>query len=215
MAVFDFGGLFSGAGSGAIAGSAFGPWGAAAGGLLGGLGGAFGSGQAPTYEPTPLQEDFVEYAQKQITPTKSTKRRIRSEANMLARTAGVGAAEEFLKQYVDTFNDDFIDKKLNKSYKKDIDYNAPAYWNIADQLYKQQGIGFTGSEYTDYANAARSRGIRGPQAFGEMIKQQLMVEGKVATPQQEMLGMMFGGIRRDPSGRVLDLYPELDTSLTA
>lgn len=218
MSAFDFGGLLGGGLSGATAGmSAFGPWGAVAGGLLGGIGSAFsGGGQVPTYEPTPLQENLTSYANKQIEAGKSTKKRIKAEANMLARSGGPGAAEAFLQSYVDRFsNPEFIEKKLKKSYKKDIDYGADSYWNIADQLYKQQGIGFTGDEYGGLVGAAKARGIRSPQAFGDMIKQQMITEGKVATPQQEMLGMMFGGIRRDPSGRVLDLYPKLNTSLTA
>lgn len=218
MSAFDFGGLLGGGLSGATAGmSAFGPIGAVAGGLLGGLGSAFGGGgQVPTYEPTDLQKAFVTAAEKQTTAGRSTKKRIKAEANMLARSGGPGAAEAFLQSYVDRFsNPEFIEKKLTKSYKKDIDYGADSYWNIADQLYKQQGIGFTGDEYGGLVGAAKARGIRSPQAFGDMIKQQMITEGKVATPQQEMLGMMFGGIRRDPSGRVLDLYPKLNTSLTA
>lgn len=213
MAGFDIGSFFGGAGAGAATGlSVGGPWGAAVGGLLGGLGGAFGGGETPTYEPTPLQENLISYANKQIEAGKSTKRRIKAEANMLARSGGPGAAEAFLQSYVDRFsNPEFIEKKLKKSYKKDIDYGADSYWNIADQLYKQQGIGFTGDEYGSLVGAAKARGIRSPQAFGDMIKQQMITEGKVPTAQQEILGMMFGGISRDPSGRVRDLYPKLIT----
>lgn len=214
MAGFDFGSLLGGGLSGATAGmSAFGPWGAVAGGLLGGVGSAFGGGgQAPTYEPTDLQKAFSDYATKQVTADKSTKKYIRQKANMFARSGGPGAAEAFLESYANRFsNPEFIEKKLKKSYKKDIDYGADSYWNIADQLYKQQGIGFTGDEYGSLVGAAKARGIRSPQAFGDMIKQQMITEGKVATPQQEMLGMMFGGISRDPSGRVRDLYPKLIT----
>lgn len=216
MAGFDFGSLLGGGLSGATAGmSAFGPWGAVAGGLLGGLGSAFGGGgQAPTYEPTDLQQAFSDYATKQVTADTSTKKRIRQKANMLERSGGPGAAEAFLESYVDRFsNPEFIEKKLKKSYRKDVDYGAPSYWDVADQLYKQQGIGFTGQDYGGFVEAAKSRGIRSPQAFGDMIKQQMIVEGKVPTPQQEMLGMMFGGIRRDPTGRVSDLYPALDMRL--
>lgn len=216
MAGFDIGSFFGGAGAGAATGlSVGGPLGAAVGGLLGGFGGAFSGGQAPTYEPTPLQENLISYANKQLEAGKSTKRRIKAEANMLAKASGPGAAEAFLQSYVDRFsNPEFIEKKLKKSYKKDIDYGAPSYWNIADQLYKQQGIGFTGDEYTGFTEAAKARGIRSPQAFSDMIKQQMITEGKVATPQQEMLGMMFGGIRRDPTGRISNLYPQLDQRIS-
>ena len=216
MAGFDIGSFFGGAGAGAATGlSVGGPWGAAVGGLLGGLGGAFGGGQAPTYEPTPLQENLISYANKQIEAGKSTKRRIKAEADMLAKASGPGAAEAFLQSYVDRFsNPEFIEKKLKKSYKKDIDYGADSYWNIADQLYKQQGIGFTGDEYGDLVRAAKARGIRSPQAFSDMLKQQMITEGKVATPQQEMLGMMFGGIRRDPTGRISNMYPKLNQNVS-
>lgn len=215
MAGFDIGGFFGGAGSGALSGFAVGgPLGAGIGGLLGGLGGGLGGGETPVYEPTPLQEEMVKYGQTQLTADKSTKKRIRSEAQALARSGGPGAAEAFLKQYVDSYsNPQFINKQLTKSYKKDIDYGSPTYWNLADQLYKQQGIGFTGDEYGGFVEAAKSRGIRSPQAFADMVKQQMIVEGKVPTPQQEMLGLMFGGIRRDESGRVSNLYPQLDMRL--
>lgn len=209
---FDFGSFLGGAGSGAASGASIGgPWGAAIGGLLGGFGSAFGGGETPTYQPTPLQQNLIDYGTQQVTADESTRRRIKNAAKMYSRSGGPGAAESFLESYMNTFsNPKFISKALTRSYKKDVDYGSPAFWNTADQLYRSQGIGFTGDQYGSFVEAAKARGIRSPQAFGDMLKQQMITEGKVATPQQELFGAMFGGLPRDASGKVLDLYPKLN-----
>lgn len=207
MAGFDFGSLIGGGLGGAAAGSAFGPFGAVAGGLLGGLGGAFGGGGPQEYQPTPLQEEQMDYAMKQMKASPQRKKAIKAQFKSLRDTGNRGAAEAFLESYRDRFsNPEFIEKKLAKSYKKDIDFGSPTFQNIADRLYKQQGIGYSGEDYGGFVEQARSMGVRSPQAFQDMLRQDMIASGKVMTPAQERLSYFFGPPTRDQSGQITNKY---------
>ena len=210
---FDFGSLLGGGLSGAATGSAFGPIGAVAGGLLGGLGGAFGGGGASggggpsEYQMTPLQEELSDYGMQQVKASPQRKKAIRQQFKSLRQGGNRGAAEAFLESYRDRFsNPEFIEKRLAKSYGKDIDFNKNSYFNVADEIYNQAGIGFSGDEYGKFAQRAKARGIRSPQAFQDMLRQDLIASGKMLTPQQEQLSYIFGTPSRDESGRVTNLY---------
>jgi hypothetical protein len=204
---FDFGSLLGGGLSGAATGSAFGPIGTIAGGLLGGLGGALGGGGPSEYQMTPLQEELSAYGFDQVKASPQRKKAIREQFKSLKQGGNRGAAEAFLESYRDRFsNPEFIEKRLAKSYGKDIDYSKPSFQAIADQLYKQQGIGYSGEEFSEFGSKAKSLGIRSPQAFGDMLRQDMIASGKVMTPQQEMLSYMFGNPGRDESGRIQNTY---------
>lgn len=171
-----------------------------------GLGSLFGGG-GPTYQPSPVMQELGEYGLDQIKADKKEKKALVSQFKGLKTAQNRGAAEAFLESYKDRFsNPAFIDKRLAKSYKKDIDYNRGGYWDIADELYKQQGIGFSGEEFGQFGEKAKAMGIRSPQAFGDMLKQNLIASGKVMTPQQEMLSYIFGAPARDESGRITNMY---------
>lgn len=205
---FDIGSFFGGGLSGAAAGSAFGPIGTIAGGLLGGLGGAFGGGGPQAYQPTPLQEDLMGYARDQVKASPQLKKAIKEQYKSLATRQNRGAAEAFLESYRDRFsNPEFIEKKLAKSYKRDINFGSPVFHHIADRLYNQQGIGYSDEDYGGFINQAKSMGVRSPQAFADMLKQDLIASGKVMTPQQEMLANIFGPAERDPAtGKLTGRY---------
>lgn len=204
---FDLGGLFGGGLSGAAAGSAFGPIGTIAGGLLGGIGGGLAGGSVPEYQMTPLQEELSDYAFSQVKASPQRKRAIKSQFKALRDSGNRGAAEAFLESYRDRFsNPEFIEKKLAKSYRKPVDYGSGGYWDVADQLYNQAGIGFSADEYAKFGQQAKARGIRSPQAFGDMLRQNLIASGKIMTPQQEQLSYIFGAPSRDESGRITNLY---------
>lgn len=206
---FDFGGFLGSATQGAMAGaSAFGPWGALAGIPAGIAGGLSGGQETPVYEPTEIQQALIERAKKEVSLTRPQKKSVRAYANMLAREGGPGAAEDYLREQESLYPGEFS-KKLKKSYKKPVDYSAPAFRNIADTLYRQQGLGFTGEDFGNFVSAAKAQGVRSPQAFEDLLKKQMITEGKVATPVQEQLGAMFGGITRDAQGRVQDLYKRI------
>lgn len=213
---FSLGGFLGGAGSGAAAGSTFGPIGTAIGAIGGGLfGGIGGSGQTPQYQPTELQKDLTSYGQKQVKATRATQDRIISEYESMIRAGNRGAAENFLEQYVNRYsNSKPFEKALAKSYQQDIDYSQGSYWNEANELYKQQNLGFSPEDFASFADRARGLNIRSPQAFSDMLKQQLIAGGKVMTPQQEQLSMMFGDPYRDPTGRYKNYYQALQTSTT-
>ena len=209
---FDFGSLLGGGLSGAATGSAFGPIGTVAGGLLGGLGGIFGGGGSsgstiPEYQMTPLQEQLSAYGFDQVKASPKRRKAVREQFKSLKQGKNRGAAEAFLESYKDRFsNPEFIEKRLAKSYGKDIDYGASVFQNVSDQLYSQQGIDYFGDEFKEYGQKAKSLGIRSPQAFGDMVRQDMIASGKVMTPQQEMLSYMFGNPGRDESGRIQNTY---------
>ena len=203
---FDFGGSFGGALSGAASGSALGPWGTVAGLIGGGLFGGLSGGPAE-YQPTPLQEQLLGYGEKQVKASPQRKKSILSEFKAYKKSGNRGAAEAFLEQYRDRFsNPEFVEKRLAKSYGKPIDYTSSTFGDIAKSVYGQQGLGFTGEEYGTFADRAKALGIRSPQAFSDMLKQDLIASGKVMTPQQEMLSNIFGTAERDSTGRLTGRY---------
>ena len=204
---FDFGSLLGGGLSGAATGSAFGPIGTVAGGILGGLSGAFGGGGPSEYQMTPLQEELSAYGFDQVKASPQRKKALKEQFKSLKQGKNRGAAEAFLESYKDRFsNPTFIEKRLAKSYGKDIDYGASVFQNVSDQLYSQQGIDYFGDEFKEYGQKAKSLGIRSPQAFGDMVRQDMIASGKVMAPQQEMLSYMFGNPGRDESGRIQNTY---------
>lgn len=203
---FDFGGGIGGGLSGVAAGSAFGPIGAIGGGILGLVGGGL-SGGPQEYQPTPLQEKLMGYGLGQVKASPERKKAIRSQAKALRQSGNRGAAEAFLESYRDRFsNPEFIEKRLAKSYEKPIDYAGGNFRNIAESIYGQQGIGYSSDAFGGFAEKAKSLGIRSPQAFGDMLKQDLIASGKVMTPQQEMLSNIFGTPERDQTGRLTGRY---------
>lgn len=209
----DWAGGLGGALSGAAAGSAIFPGvGTGIGALIGlgtglfGGGGAGGAG-APEYEPTDVEEGFQRYAKKRIKASRAAKKAIRSEFLNLRSAGNRGAAEAFLESQRYLYsNPKFIERKLAKSYKQPIDYDRGRYRKLADTLYEQQGIVSDEDTYRPFAKRAKSLNIRSPQAFADMIKQDMIASGKVKTPQQEMLSYMFGEPARDASGRITNLY---------
>lgn len=205
---FDAGGAFGGALGGAATGmGAFGPIGAAIGGIGGLLTGGLAGGSAPTYQPSALQEALMGYAENQVTASPSRKKAIKNQFKSLVAEGNRGAGEAFLESYLDRFsNPDFIEKRLAKSYKRPVDYGGGGYWDVANQLYSQQGLGFSADEFGQFVNQAKARGIRSPQAFGDMLKSGLVAAGKVMTPQQEMLSYIFGDPARDASGKITNKY---------
>jgi hypothetical protein len=207
---FDFGSFLGGGLSGAASGSAFGPIGAIAGGLLGGIGGGLTGGGPAEYQFSPLQEQLMGYGFDQVKASPQRRKAIKKQFKSLRESGNRGAAEAFLESYRDRFsNPEFIEKKLAKSYGKPIDFTGEGFQNIAKSVYGQQGLGYTSDEYGGLAERAKSLGIRSPQAFGDMLKQDLIASGKVMTPQQEMLSYMFGTPERDATGRLTNRFPTI------
>ena len=207
---FDIGGAFGGGLSGAATGSVFGPIGSVIGGL-GGLitGGLSGSGPQ-AYQPTEQEQAFMDYGLDRVQASKATKAAAIAKFKSLVKSGNRGGAEAYLESQKDIYsNPEFALNRLKKSYKKPINYNASKFGDIAKSIYGQQGLGFTGDEYTSFAKQAKAKGIRSPQAFGDLLKQDLISSGKVMTPQQEMLSYIFGTPERDASGRLTNRYPTI------
>lgn len=213
--MFSFGGLLGGAGSGAAAGSAFGPIGTGIGAGLGALAGAFGGGSTPRYQPSELQQSLMDYGEKQVKAPRAVRDAIISEYEMLQRGGNRGAAEAYLSSYINRYsNSKPFAKRLAQSYQQDIDFTKGGYWNTANELYRQQGLGFSPEDFGGFVDRAKALGIRSPQAFGDMLKQQMVASGKVMTPQQEQVSMMWGDPYRDESGRYTNYYRTPNVRLT-
>lgn len=221
MSSFNAGGGFGGALSGAAAGSAFGPVGTVLGSVGGFLTGGFGSSGPAPYEPTKLEEELGEnYAFDQVKASEAKRKSIAAQFRNLLKGGNRGAAEAFLESQQNLYtNPNFITKRLTKSYKQPIDYGRGSYKTLADTLYGEQGIGLDEDTYSDFAKRAKGLNIRSPQAFADMIKQDMIASGKVKTPQQEMLSYMFGEPARTSSGRITNLYdryiPRAERNATA
>lgn len=204
----DWAGGIGGGLSGAAAGSAIFPGiGTAIGGLLGLGSGLFGGTEAPEYEPTDVEKGFQKYALNRIKASKAARKAIGAEFRNLLSGDNRGAAEAFLESQRYLYsNPKFIEKKLAKSYRQPIDYGSSSYRTLADTVYGQQGLGLDEDTYSSFSERAKGLNIRSPQAFADMIKQDMIASGKVKTPQQEMLSYMFGEPVRTSDGRITNLY---------
>lgn len=174
-----------------------------------GIGSLLGGG-APEYQPSPVMEEMGEYALDQIKASPSHKRAIKSQFKALAKGGNRGAAEAFLESYRDRFsNPEFIDKKLAKSYRKAVDYASSPFQATAQEIYGQQGLGYGVSDYETFMERAKAKNIRSPQAFADMLKQDLISAGKVMTPQQEQLSLIYGTPSRTAEGIYTNTYQPL------
>ena len=190
------------------------------GGLATGFGGAAASsifgGGGPTYQPSETMEALSEFGLGQIQADTPLKKSLKQQFKRLRDEGNRGGAEAFLEAYRGRFsNPQFLENTLARSYKQDIDYNTGSYWNIADQVYNQAGTGFSADDYGKFAQQAKARGVRSPQAFQDMLRQDLIASGKMMTPQQEQLSYIFGAPARDEAGRITNLYkaiPKFDPS---
>lgn len=207
----DWAAGLGGALSGAASGSAILPGvGTAIGAGLGLFSGLFGGAEAPEYKPTETEQAFIDYGLDRIKASKATKAAALSKFKSLVQSGNRGAAEAYLESQKDIYsNPEFALNRLKRSYKKPIDYGSSSFADTAKSIFGQQGLGFTGDEYSSFASQAKAQGIRSPQAFGDMLKRNLIASGKVMTPQQEMLSYIFGTPERDASGKLTNRYPTI------
>lgn len=175
--------------------------------LLGGLFGGGGGGSS--FQPTPLMEAFSKYGRSQLKANQETQNRIIAEFQRIKGPGGAnrGAAEAFLESMKDRYaNSGFIDEKLAKSYGKDVDYLGQPYWRGASDVYSQAGLTFDSPQFSSFVESAKAKGIRSPQAFADMLRQDLVASGKMPTAEQERLSYIFGSSGRDAQGRLTNKY---------
>lgn len=164
--------------------------------LVGGLFG--GGGGAPTYEPSPLMKELSDYGLGQIKASKGTRKAIRAEAKTYTSP---GAKEAFLQSYLDRFsNPEFIQKQLRRSYKKPIDYEKGGYRDLASFAYEQQGLPMPQDAFERYMNIAKATNVRSPEAFSDIVRQDMIASDKVRTPFDIAWEQQYGAIRRGPDG---------------
>lgn len=186
------------------------------GGLATGIGGSaagfglsklFGGGGGSTFQPSPLMEALGGYGLAGVRPSRAKKKADMAEFRGYVRGGDRGAGEDFLRMMMDMYPD--TDKYANayrRSKKRDVNLAGSAGWNTADQIYTNAGLTFTGDEFQDMAKRAQRQGIRGSAAFGDFLKQNLMAQGKIMTPAQESISLIFGAPRRTEEGYYTNDY---------
>lgn len=193
---FNFGSFGGGVISGAGAGSAFGPVGAGIGAALGGISSLFGGGGSggTQFLPSELMQRYMDIGLADVKPPQWKKKLDIQDAKMYLRSGDRGAYEDTLRGLTELYpTEKRYGKALKRSLKKDVDLSSGSTFDVADQIYKNAGLTFTAPEFESMAKSAQGRGIRGSAAFGDFLKQNLMAQGKLLTPQQEQLSYIFGG----------------------
>lgn len=170
----------------------------AGGSLFGNLLGRATAG--PGFQPSPLMSAFGDYGLSMVDVPKWKKKADMAQFRQYVGAGDRGAGEDYLRMMADMYpNEKKYSKALRRSLGKPVDLTGTG-WDTADQIYKNAGLEFSDDEYRSMANRAERMGIRGSGAFGDFLKQNLMAQGKILTPQQEMISYMFGAPRRTESG---------------
>jgi hypothetical protein len=154
----------------------------------------------PGFQPSPGMAAVQDYGVSMVEPPRWKKKADKAEFRSLRQAGDRGAAEDLFRTLAELYpNEKLYSKKLAKSLKKDVDFSQnQSAWNVADQVYKNAGLTFTPEEYQDLAYKAKTSGVRGSSAFGDFLKQNLIAQGKVRTPQEEALDLIFGRPGKDP-----------------
>lgn len=170
----------------------------AGGSLFGNLLGKATAG--PGFQPSPTMSALGGYGLSMLDLPQWKKKADKAQFRQYVQSGDRGAGEDFYRMMADMYpNEKAYSKGLRRSLKKPVDLTSSG-WDTADQIYTNAGLTFTEDEYQNMAKRAEKAGIRGSGAFGDFLKQNLMAQGKVMTPQQEMLSYMFGAPRRSESG---------------
>lgn len=163
------------------------------------IGGAIGGG-APAYAPSKTMEDLSEYGRNQLKATQKQKQAIRAEAKTYTSP---GAKEAFLQSYLDRFsNPEFIQKQLTRSYKKPIDYQTGGYRELASRAYGLQGLEMPEQDFERYMGIAKATNVRSPEAFSDLVRQDLIASDKVKTPFDIAWEQQYGTMPRDAQGNL-------------
>ena len=186
-----------------LGGLATGVGSAGAGALFGKL---LGGGEATEFQPSPLMEALGGHGLATVKPTRAKKRADIGQFRQYVRSGDRGAGEDFLRMMMEAYpQEKRYAQAYTKSLKKPVDLTQSG-WDTADQIYSNAGLTFTGDEFQSMAERAQKQGIRGSAAFGDFLKQNLMAQGKVMTPAQESLSLIFGAPRRTEEGYYTNDY---------
>lgn len=170
--------------------------------LIGGLfGGGGGGTSAPVYEPSETMQDLSDYGAGQLKASKSLRKAIKAEAKAYDSPGG---RESFLQSYIGRFsNPEFIEKQLRRSYKKPVNFEKGGYRDLASFAYGQQGMGLPEADFQRYVNIAKNTNTRSPEAFSDLVRQDLIASGKVKTPADLEWEQRFGTMPRDAQGNLV------------
>jgi len=206
---FNLGSFGGGVISGASAGSAFGPVGTGIGAFLGGASSLFGGGGSggTQFLPSELMKRYMDIGLAEVKPPKWQKKLAIQDFKTYKRAGDRGGAEDVLRSLTELYpTEKKFSKRLRKSLKKDVDFNTGKGFSLADQIYANAGLPLGIEEFETLSKRAKQSGIRGSAAFGDFLKQNLVAQGKIMTPQQEQLSYIFGSPRRITEGEYAGRY---------
>ena len=205
---FNFGSVFGSGLSGAATGSAFGPVGAVIGGLGGVASSLFGGGGSggTQFLPSELMQRYMDIGLAEVKPPRWQKKLDKQEFKNLVRYGDRGAAEDMFRGLAELYpTEKLYAKKLRRSLNKPVDLTGTG-WDTANRIYENAGLRFTDNQFRSLANEAERLGVRGAAQFGDFLKQNLMAQGKILTPQQQALAPIFGTPRRTAEGTYTNDY---------
>ncbi len=206
---FNFGSAFGSGLSGAATGSAFGPIGAVVGGIGGIASSLFGGGGTggTQFLPSELMQRYMDVGLAEVKPPKWQKKLAIEDFKTYKRAGDRGAGEDVLRGLAELYpTEKMFSNRLRKSLKKDVDFGTQQGFNLADQIYANAGLPLGEQEFQTMTERAKTAGIRGSGAFGDFLKQNLIAQGKMMTPQQEQLSYIFGSPKRITEGEFAGRY---------
>jgi hypothetical protein len=206
---FNFGSFGGGVISGAGAGSVFGPIGAGVGAALGGISSIFGGGASggTQFLPSELMQRYMDIGLAEVKPPKWQKKLAIQDFKTYKRAGDRGAGEDVLRGLAELYpTEKMFSNRLRKSLKKDVDFSNQQGFNLADQIYANAGLPLGEQEFQSMTERAKTSGIRSSAAFGDFLKQNLIAQGKMMTPQQEQLSYIFGSPKRITEGEFAGRY---------
>ena len=210
---FDFGRAFGSGLSGAATGSVFGPVGSVVGGIGGfasslfGGGGGSGGSVGPQFLPSELMQRYMDIGLAEVKPPKWQKKLAVQDFKTYKRAGDRGAGEDVLRGLSELYpTEKIFSKRLRRSLKQDVDFNTGKGLGFADQIYANAGLPLGAKEFKTLSKRAEQSGIRGSAEFGDFLKQNLVAQGKILTPQQEQLSYIFGSPKRITEGEFAGRY---------
>jgi hypothetical protein len=206
---FNFGSAFGSGLSGAATGSAFGPIGAVVGGIGGLASSLFGGGGTggTQFLPSELMQRYMDVGLAEVKPPKWQKKLAIEDFKTYKRAGDRGAGEDVLRGLAELYpTEKMFSNRLRKSLKKDVDFGTQQGFNLADQIYANAGLPLGEQEFQEMTSRAKTAGIRGSGAFGDFLKQNLIAQGKMMTPQQEQFSYIFGSPKRIAEGEFAGRY---------
>jgi hypothetical protein len=177
----------------------------AGGSLFGNLLGKATAG--PGFQPSPTMSALGGYGLSMLDVPKWKKKADKAQFRQYVESGDRGAGEDFYRMMAEMYpNEKAYSKGLRRSLQKPVDFAGQSSWNIADQIYANAGLPLNQQDFTSLSEKAKSAGMRSSSEFGDFLKQNLLAQGKIMSPQQESHSYIFGPPKRITEGEFAGRY---------